>query len=233
MAVGYNPSIVSDGLVFFLDPANIRSYSGSGITVNGLIGGIGATLVNGTGFSSANNGSFFFDGTNDYILSNAITQNNNASALTWTVWAKRNTSNSIVSFIQYSGPGSDIGLELWSNGAIYFEIGNPSNTYGELSNNSSSWQNVAMVFDGSGVDNSSRLKAFINCIQQNLSYVGTIPTVAGSGNTLYIGNTGPFAGSNSNLFSSGNLGSFQSYNKALTQQEILQNFNATRFRYGI
>jgi hypothetical protein len=75
------------------------------------------------------------------------------------------------------------------------------------------------------------LKAFINGIQQNLSYSGTIPTTAGTGNTLFIGNSGLFG--NANLFSAGNLGSFQSYNRALTQQEILQNFNATRFRYGI
>jgi hypothetical protein len=44
MAVGYNPSIVSDGLVYFIDPANLRSYSGSGVTVNGLMSGLGATL---------------------------------------------------------------------------------------------------------------------------------------------------------------------------------------------
>ena len=65
MAVGYNPSIVSDGLVFYIDAANSRCYSGSGITVNGLLGGIGGTLVNGVGFTSSNNGSFIFDGTND------------------------------------------------------------------------------------------------------------------------------------------------------------------------
>ena len=69
MAIAYNTSIVTDGLVFALDAANSRCYSGSGITFDGLIGGIGGTLVNGVGFSSANNGSFFFDGTNDYIVS--------------------------------------------------------------------------------------------------------------------------------------------------------------------
>jgi hypothetical protein len=90
-----------------------------------------------------------------------------------------------------------------------------------------------MVFDGTGADNSSRLKAFINGTQQNLSYNGTIPSTAGSANTLYIGNTGPFAGSNSNLFSSGNLGIFQSYNRALSATEILQNYNATRKRFGL
>lgn len=233
MGLKHHPRVVTNGLVFYLDAANTRSYSGSGLTVNGLVGGIGGTLINGTGYTSANNGTFIFDGTNDYILSNAITQNNNASALTWVVWAKRSASNTLVTFIQYSGPSSDIGLELWSNGVIYFEIGNGGNTYGDLSNNSASWQNVAMVFDGSGVDNSARLTAYINGVQRSLSYNGTIPSTAGSGNTLYIGNTGPFSGPNSNIFSTGNLGSFQSYNRALSPSEILQNYNATRKRFGL
>ena len=67
MAVGYNPSIVSDGLVFYIDAASSRCYSGSGNTANGLVGGIGGTLVNGVGFTSSNNGSFVFDGSDDYI----------------------------------------------------------------------------------------------------------------------------------------------------------------------
>ena len=65
MAVGYNPSIVSDGLVFYIDAANLRSYSGSGVTANGLIGGINGTLVNGVGFTSSNNGSFVFTDISD------------------------------------------------------------------------------------------------------------------------------------------------------------------------
>jgi len=233
MGLAHSPSIVSDGLVFYLDAANLRSYPGSGITVTALIGGIGATLVNGTGFSSANSGSFFLDGTNDYILSDAILQNNNASTLTWTVWAKRNTSSSYMTFMQYSGLSSDISLELWNNGVIYFEIGNSANSYGELSNNSNSWQNLTMVFDGSGVGNAARLKAYINGTQQTLTFTSTIPSTAGSGNTLYIGNTGPFSSGNSNLFSSGNIGAFLSYNRALSAAEILQNYNATRKRFGL
>jgi hypothetical protein len=233
MGVIAGANINDNGLVFSLDAANFRSYSGSGLTSFGLVGGIGGTLVNGVGFTSANGGSFIFDGTNDYILSDAISQNNNASALTWVVWAKRNASDTIITFIQYSGSSSDIGLELWSNGIIYFEIGNGGNTYGELNNNSSLWQNVAMVYDGSGINNSARLKAYINGLQQNLTYIGTMPITAGSGNTLYIGNTGPFAGSNSNLFSFGNFASFASYNRALTAKEIKQNYNATKKRYGL
>jgi hypothetical protein len=68
MGTKYNPRVVTNGLVYYIDAANPRSYSGSGNTAYELqLSGIGGTLVNGVGFSSANNGSFIFDGTNDYI----------------------------------------------------------------------------------------------------------------------------------------------------------------------
>jgi hypothetical protein len=229
MGLSHSPGIVIDGLIYSLDAANTRSYAGSGITANSLVGGTGSTLVNGVGFSSANNGSFFFDGTNDYILCDGISQNNNASALTWVFWAKRSASNTLVTIIQYGSSSSDIGLELWSDGNIYFEIGNGSNSWGFVSNNSTSWQHAAMVYDGNGNGNDGRLKGYVNGVQQSLSYVGTIPSTAGTGASLLIGNYGL----SSNAFSSGNLGSFQSYNRALSATEIKQNFNATRKRYGI
>ena len=67
MGISAGPNSVSNGLVFQLDAANLRSYSGSGNTANGLVSGIGGTLVNGVGFTSSNSGSFIFDGTDDYI----------------------------------------------------------------------------------------------------------------------------------------------------------------------
>ena len=190
-----------------------------------------AILVNGVGFTSTNSGSFVFDGTNDYMYLPAISALNGSSALSWIVWAKRLASSSLVTIIQYDSSSSDIGLELWSDGNIYVEIGNGSNSYGVFSNNSTSWQHVAMIYDGGGTGNDGRLKAYVNGAQQSLSYVGTIPSTAGTGASLLIGNTGPYAGGNSNLYSTGNLGSFQSYNKALSAAEVRQNYNSTKRRY--
>ena len=34
MAVGYNPKIVTDGLILALDAANVKSYPGSGTTLD-------------------------------------------------------------------------------------------------------------------------------------------------------------------------------------------------------
>ena len=190
-------------------------------------------LVNGIGTTTDNVGSFYFDGTNDYISVPAITQNNNATTFTWMVWAKRSTSSSLITLIQNTGLENDIGLELWSDGNIYFEVGNGLNSYGSLSNNSTAWQHIAMSYDGNGLGNSGKLKAYVNGVQQSLSYTQTIPNTSGSGTTLYIGNTGPNTGANSNLYSAGYISAFQSYSKSLNDAEIRQNFNATRKRYGI
>ena len=72
-----------NGLIFYLDAANPRCYSGSGITVNNIVGGTGGTL-DGTTFSSANSGIFTFDGVNDYIdTSFTGTFTSNATIVMW------------------------------------------------------------------------------------------------------------------------------------------------------
>ena len=69
MGLAHSPSIISDGLVFHLDAANIRSYVGSGNTSYSLNNNITLALNNGVGFTSANRGMFSLDGTNDYMSS--------------------------------------------------------------------------------------------------------------------------------------------------------------------
>ena len=65
MALSHSPNLVTNNLVFHFDAANTRSYAGSGVTINSLVGNFKGNLVNGAGFTSANAGSFFFDGLAD------------------------------------------------------------------------------------------------------------------------------------------------------------------------
>jgi hypothetical protein len=66
--VGGGVNIVTDGLVLYLDAANISSYSGSGTTWTDLSrSGNNGTLVNNPTFDSANKGSIVFDGVDDFI----------------------------------------------------------------------------------------------------------------------------------------------------------------------
>ena len=88
MGLDHSPIVVTDGLVSFIDAGNTRSYAGSGLTVSGLIGGIGGTLVNGVGFTSSNSGAFNFDGSNDFIDLGSSIQN--YSLFTTSFWINYN-----------------------------------------------------------------------------------------------------------------------------------------------
>jgi hypothetical protein len=217
MGIAYNTSIVSDGLVYALDAANSRCYSGSGNTANGLLGGINGTLTNGTGYSSVNSGSFFFDGTNDFISFNAYTPEAN----TISIWVKINSlQQGVVIYV-----GDDIfNSGLWSwfflviNNSFYVRA-NPGSYTTAFNDNPQigQWINYTLVRR-----NSSNLSDFY----KNGVLIGTSAnsTLSNTYSNLKIG----YGGGSFPFF---NLSQVLIYNRALTAQEIRQNYNATKKRY--
>ena len=230
MAFNFSPKIVTNGLVLYLDAANTRSYSGSGTAWNDLtVNGNNGVLTNGPTFNSSNGGSIVFDGSNDFVLCPNQTYLANITQFTMSAWMKRNLSNSIVIIGQIQSITNDIAFELFNDGRAYFEVGNGSNSYGYVSNNSTNWQQLTMVFDGGATTNENRLKGYINGVLVTLTFIGTIPATTGTINTnLNIGAYIP-----SSYYSNGNISQVSIYNRALTAQEVLQNFNATKNRYNI
>ena len=219
MAVGYNPSIVSDGLVFFIDPANLRSYSGSGLTAYGLVGNIGGALVNGTGFSSANNGSFFFDGSNDYISEPNNSIFNFASGfLTISVWVNFSNVSGQKSIITNYQSATGWAIQLYT-GVIITTSGDYNILTGTTIIQANTWYHISVT----GSSNSYKL--YINSQSEGNIHTGSV-TFSSAG-PLRMGQI-----ANAHYLN-GNIGQVQIYNRALSQQEILQNFNATRFRYGV
>ena len=246
MAVGYNPSIVSDGLVFFIDSANTRCYSGSGNTANGLIGGINGTLVNGVGFTSSNNGYFSFDGTNDQI-STADINLTSTDKVTVSCWIKvlnyrevygssnivfefsSNFNNNIGSFVAAFADGSPVYSSIYPIAlGIRGNSGYNLVGYSKTLVNDLSWHHWTCIFDTGISGNENTL--YIDGVSR-----AAISTPLQSDNGGNFGNFKLFIGNrdSSSIPANCNIGQVQIYNRALSQQEILQNFNATRFRYGI
>ena len=64
MSYSYGKSIVTDGLVFYVDAANSKSYDGSGATWTDMIGGNDGSLINmdDTNHSSTNGASLLLTG---------------------------------------------------------------------------------------------------------------------------------------------------------------------------
>jgi hypothetical protein len=233
MGIDYNNIIVSDGLSVYLDAANARSYSGSGITVNGLVGGIGGTLVNGIGFSSQNNGSFFYDGSDDYFrFPLNFFVHDSGSPFTVSVWFKTGTSGMI--FGQESGetPGTGSGwvpaIYVDTNGKIRtscFWGGSTTNqSISSASVNDNLWHQILVTFESTSHKSYLDGILFDTITKTQSSYSATYYYYLGSGRNASWPNAG-------NMTLSGNISNFMFYNRALTAQEILQNYNATKGRY--
>lgn len=226
MGIDIGPIEVIDGLVFQVDAANKKSYSGSGITLSGLISGIGATLVNGTGFSSSNGGSFFFDGTNDYIniASQVISSNSSVSLI---CWAKFNTISSaykpLIDAGNLGSGSSGYTLSIDNTNKLYIAI---NSGYVSVSNSVSSkvWYHIVGTAS-SGTPYS--LKLYINGVLGTISASSSTNNLTGISSTTRIGSTIL----NTGLIFDGNISNVQIYNRALSATEILQNYNATKGRY--
>jgi len=229
LATNYNPRIVTDGLVLCLDAGNTKSYPGSGTTWTDLSGnGNNGTLVNGVGYSGSNGGSLSFDGVNDYGDVGSITPN---------------IGDFTVGFIyQLTGAGGRGGL---------FERrpSLPHNGFSLGQGGASSW--AATISGTSNFNN--RVSVDFTYPSLNTWYYDIV--VYSSGNTLTNYRNGTFVSSSTGV-SQGNFSTqgtrtnflianrdntttdlpckvalVNCYNRALTAQEIQQNYNATKSRF--
>ena len=210
------PNIVRDGLVLALDAASPRSYPGSGTTWYDLSGnGNNATLVNAT-FS---NNTIQFDGTNDYInLGNQSLISGNFCIDLWYQLTSTKSEHYIFT-TGYSSAGSILiysgGVWLNSSSTNGRMPGAPGGTINEITN--------ITVERTDGV-----AKWYKNGIYQySLSYSGAI-----SANTNYsIGWAVPR--NKSTAYMAGDFYSVKMYNRGFTADEVLQNFNAQKSRFGL
>jgi hypothetical protein len=218
--------IVTDGLVLCLNASDRNSYISGSTTWNDVSGlGNNGTLINGPTFNSLNGGSIVFDGVNDLLQANAV----NSSYFTLSVWAKwtqffsSNQGHSLVSnntstsngYMLYQGtsdPYNRVTLFVCTPSLVSFT----SNT--SLSTNV--WYNIVGTYDG------NLISLYINGdLDKNTTQTGTVTSNPGS---LLVGKT-----SYTNAYFNGNISNIQIYNRALSAQEVLQNYNATKSRFGI
>jgi len=222
MATLYAPRIVTDGLVLCLDAGNRKSYPGSGTTWNDLSGANNTgTLTNGPTFSAANGGSISFDGVNDYIDVGNPTSLQLSSAITIHSWVK-GTSFSTLGNIVSKNSNNGYRFRVNLNGSITWFDRGATNLIGTSAGviTTTTWYNIVTIGDSSG------LKIYVN---------GTLNTSGGSAYspTTSTGNFLIGANTEFNEYYNGNIATIIVFNRALTAAEVLQNYNATRSRFGI
>ena len=218
-----DPDIVTDGLVLNLDAANGSSYPASGTTWTDLSGnGNNGTLTNGPTFDPISGGSIVFDGTNDYVsLSNVQPGTNDFTISVW-VYKNNNTSNDYVWDFGANGGTLSSGTSVSGYGFRYYNttLGTSSNMYTQGTiPNVSEWYEVTIT------RNSGTSTMYVNG-QSITSSSGDTHNI--SSTTLYIGRYGGGTGYEHD----GRISNFKIYNRALSESEVAQNYNALAPRYS-
>jgi hypothetical protein len=225
-SMGLSPQIVTAGLVLRLDAGNPASYPGSGTTWTDLSGnGNNGTLVNGPTFSSDNGGTIVFDGVDDYA-DIPIPLATSYSTVTIEGFIKWNSFNSgmFLGFTTYDvwTSGNTLGYNSGASNVVGINAATVT-SLGLLGN----YKHYTFVMNSSGLLSTNKI--YINGISQSISAVvnadGNIPGLA-TNLRLASWNNGAYHGSVQ-------YGNLNIYNRALSDQEILQNYNVNRARFGL
>jgi hypothetical protein len=218
MSASGGPNISEDGLVLILDAANVKSYPGSGTTWNDVSGNSNSgSLINGPTFDGGNLGSIVFDGSNDYVQTNI---NSSFTAMTLMGFIKRNGAQVDYAGIFSNRATSVTGIFYFTNNLGYV-WNNAVNTYTFNSNllvPNNTWCMVAMSVT------STAATLYVNTSSATNTVSHTSTTI----DDLKLGQD-DFG----SRFMNGNIANVMMYNRALSANEILQNFNATRSRFGV
>jgi len=224
MAIIQNPSIVTLGLQAFFDALNPRCYSGSGNTAFD-ISGFGSTfnLVNTPGYSSVGyTTSLTFNGTDEY--SEVASYLNRTEYTKIAIFQIHNTTAPNVLI------GGDATYQhvLWMAGGNKLAAGHNNRSGGSFTRvqTTTSLSINKWYFGAVSFSNSSGFKLYLN---QNLEASDPDTSMFASGSAI-IHLAAHQDGSN---LLNGKLAQALVYNRALTANEILQNYYAFKYRYGI
>jgi hypothetical protein len=232
MALSHGPRSITNELVLCLDAANPKSYPGSGSIWFDLNNNRNnGTLRNSPTYSTDNLGKFILDAIDDDInCGNGSSINFDTGDFTVSIWFRRFSNATGNLRLLSKAAGSDTADA--ANAGFCFFGGNASLSFGvnptaartiisAATYSLNEWVNVVGL-----VERGVSMRTYKNAIQ-----VGTASAPVGS----VSGTTSLFIGSNvgTNLFWAGEISNVSLYSRALTPQEIYQNFNALRGRYGI
>jgi hypothetical protein len=235
----FSNTIITDGLIMYVDVADKDSYIGSGTTLTDLSPSANnLTTFNSPTFSSTNSGIFTLNGSNQYIYKSSV-NNPPTTKLSMEVMA-RFTDNGVAAGGRYlMSMGRDIGtnggLALLAYGyagassnRLIFELGSG---FGNVSSgivvSTGTWYHICATCDG------TYTKLHLNGVLTGRSSqsTGAVASTPGISIGSYLGSGVPPTASSA--WHNGDIGFVRIYNKALNNAEVLSNYYATKSRFGL
>lgn len=224
MAIIQNPSIVTLGLQVYLDVLNPRCYSGTGNTAYDLSGSgstfffINAPIYSATGYTT----NLLFDGTDDYVDCATYLNRTEYTKIAYFQIHSTNAPNVII--------GGDTVYQhvLWMAGGNKLSAGHNNRSGGSFTRvqSTTTLSTYKWYFGAVTFSNVSGFKLYLN---QNLEASDPDTSMFASGSpTIHIG-----AHEDGSNLLSGKIAQALVYNRALSEAEILQNYYAFKFRFGV
>jgi len=205
-------TIVQQGLVLNLDAGNPYSYAGAGTTWYDVSGNnYNGTLTNGPTYTSDNNGAIIFDGTNDYVTTSFATTSGQAVSYCGWVYSTESTAT----YKNFVDSLAESPMIWWNtSGQIEFDASRYTTT--------TVYRNQWVYVSLSKPAGNSSASYYVNGV---LVGTGTAYTTLVSTPTLFNRAAGQTW--------KGNGAVVQIYNIALSAAQVLQNYNATKGRFGL
>jgi hypothetical protein len=208
------PSIIYDGLKLYIDAGNTSSYPGTGTVWTDLSGnGNNGTLNNmgTTGYTTSNGGSLVFDGSDDYV---SISNINFGKVYSINIWINVSDLNSRV---WIGGIDTTEYHMNFLNGEMYNRVNNNLFTFA-TSVSTNVWYNIVLI----------RNNTTMSCYK-NGSLISSI-TVVGATTDFILYRIGS---SPSGFYGNGKISNVEIYNRTLSAEEVTQNYNALKGRFGL
>ena len=222
MGLGHSPSIVTNGLVLYLDAGNTKSYPGSGTTWTDLSGnGNGGS---GAAYSSNGRGSIYLNatpvaccsvaslgiGSGPFTLSIAVS------------YSRVHTTTFEIPFwvgVDSGTAGYGLGYSKPNVASMYAGWGSSSGEPTGYSRQLNTWYHLTATYNG------TTNAFYVNgSVYSSQAYVASNLTTG----SVYLGGlNGPY------YTFIGTVAVPMVYNRALTAAEVAQNFNALRGRFGV
>ena len=224
---------VSDRLVLRLDAANIKSYQGSGTTFKDMTTNASDFTLVGTPTYNAY-GFFTFNGTNQYASRVNTASLKPTTAISIEQWLNADNWNAGTSASNYKcalscTDGGGYSHNIWS-GSFYSYIyagGRyliPSASVTDLNG----WHHFVTTFDGQFA------KLYIDGnLENSVDYGSANKTMTYVSNSIFLGAEAGPSTSPTGSYWQGKIATTSIYNKALTDAEILQNYNSTKIRFSL
>jgi len=232
MSTQGGPDIITNGLVLALDGANRKSNPGSGTTWTDLSGnGKDGSLVNGASFQTTNGGSVAFDGVNDRVTlyaSNQLIGNQYATLEAWIKSSDDGTGSGATANFLGTRVGQNMSINRYSttNTAVFltdFTSGNLNAPIGSINVFDQNWHHIV------GVNNFGICSLYVDGTLEGTDSTKSGQNIDLNAEVMAIGNDT----NNTSRTFYGEVAIARIYNRALTQPEVLQNYNTLKSRFGL